>query len=163
MSVPRRDRALALGLVVASVFAGCTRPALKRPVYRMRANAICAKALARQRALPPAASDAAVLPTLRRLRAVNRRLTNRIAQLDPPLGTDHSHDAAIHAGVLQDRFLGRLAASLHGVPQPLRRLRAQRPTLLAAGASFQHRWARLHLPECAVAGRTVAGAVLGAR
>src|SRR6266480_4372031 len=102
----------ALAILAAVALAGCTRPALSRQDYRARVTGYCATAQAEQRALPAATDRAALLIRLRRLRAINRRLTNRIAQLNPPIGTDQSHDKAINIGLRTDRVLGRVTAAL---------------------------------------------------
>ena len=81
--MPARGRWIpALALVGAVVLAGCTRPALSRQEYRARVTGYCARAQAAQRVIPAATSRDALLTRLRRLRAVNRRLTNQIARLN---------------------------------------------------------------------------------
>ncbi len=138
-------------LLAATLLSACTRPALSRSEYRGRVTALCAAA---QRALrplagPPAPAPAELVPTLRRLRSINRRLTTRIAVLDPPLGTDRSHDAAIAIGQRTDRAVGRLTAMLNGSPAAAQVLQAQAPALGAAATGDDHRWARLRLKACA--------------
>jgi hypothetical protein len=128
----------------------CTRPALSRSEYRSRVGALCGEAKRALGALAlPRAAPTGLVVSLRRLRAINRRLTNRIAVLDPPLGTDRSHDAAIAIGQRTDRALGRLTAALAGSASPARELGARRPALAAAAAADDHRWARLRLKACA--------------
>jgi hypothetical protein len=135
--------------VLASVLvAGCTRPALSRQEYRTRVTAYCARAQAEQAALPAATSRAALLTRLRRLRAINRALTNRIARLNPPIGTDRSHDKAINIGLRTDRALGRLTATLKTSPDPAAELARQRAALAAAATADAHRWAMLRLKGC---------------
>src|SRR5437763_662966 len=117
--MPARGRWIpALALVSAVVLAGCTRPALSREEYRARVTGYCARAQAAQRVIPAATSRDALLTRLRRLRAVNRRLTNQIARLNPPIGTDRSHDSAINIGLRTDHLLGRLTAALKTSPDP---------------------------------------------
>src|SRR6266516_284025 len=106
----------ALAILAAVALAGCTRPALSRQDYRAR---------------------------VRRLRAINRRLTNRIARVNPPIGTDRSHDSAINIGLRTDRALGRLTAALKTSPDPAAELARRRPALVQAAANDAHRWAKL--------------------
>jgi hypothetical protein len=147
--MPARGRCIAaLALVGAVILAGCTRPALSRPEYRTRVTGYCARAQAAQRALPSATSRDALLSRLRRLRAVNRRLTNQIARLNPPIGTDHSHDSAINIGLRTDRLLGRLTAALKTSPDPAGELARRRPALVREATSDAHRWAKLRLKGC---------------
>ena len=141
-------RAAALWLLAGSLLVGCTRPALSRSEYRARVTALCAAAHRSLAALPPPATTTQLIPTLRELRAINRRLTNRIAVLDPPLGTDRSHDAAIAIGLRADHAVGRLTATLTRSPAPAQTLRAQRAQLSAAAVRDDHRWARLRLKAC---------------
>jgi hypothetical protein len=138
---------LALAAVVLLV--GCTRPALSRQDYRARVTAYCARARAEQAALPAAAGRTALLTRLRRLRAINRALTNRIARLNPPIGTDRSHDRAINIGLRTDRTLGQLTVALKHSPDPAAELARRRPALAAAAATDDHRWAILRLKGCA--------------
>jgi hypothetical protein len=135
-------------LAGAVVLAGCTRPALSRQDYRARVTGYCERAQAAQRALPAASSRDALLTRLRRLRAVNRRLTNRIARLNPPIGTDRSHDSAINIGLRTDRLLGRLTTALKTSPDPAAELARRRPALVAEATSDAHRWAKLRLKGC---------------
>src|SRR5436309_5209491 len=124
----------ALAVLVLLFVAGCTRPALSRQEYRARVTRYCAAAQAAQRALPAATDRAALLTRLRRLRAINRRLTNRIAQLNPPIGTDRSHDRAINIGLRTDRTLGLVTLALKTSADPAAALARRRPALaLAAG------------------------------
>jgi len=140
--------ALVLLVVAGLVAAGCTRPALSRQEYRARVTGYCAQAQAEQRALPPATDRAALLVRLRRLRAVNRRLTNRIARLNPPIGTDRSHDSAINVGLRTDRLLGRLTAALKTSPDPAAELARRQPALAKEALADAHRWAKLRLKGC---------------
>src|SRR6266550_240507 len=111
--MPARRRWIpALALAGAVALAGCTRPALSRQEYRARVTGYCARAHADQGTLPARANQGALLTRLRRLRAINRRLTNEIARLNPPIGTDRSHDNAINIGLRTDRALGRLTVAL---------------------------------------------------
>src|SRR5436305_1661715 len=88
----RPCRTLPRAALALLTLAGCTRPALSRQEYRARVTGYCTAAQTAAGALPAATDRAALLTRLRRLRAINRRLTNRIAQLNPPIGTDQSHD-----------------------------------------------------------------------
>jgi hypothetical protein len=146
----RRARRCLPALVVlgAVTLAGCTRPALSRQDYRARVTGYCATAQAEQRALPAATDRAALLVRLRRLRAINRRLTNRIAQVNPPIGTDGSHDRAINIGLRTDRALGRLTVALKHSPNPAAELAHRRPELASVATSDAHRWAKLRLKGC---------------
>ena len=142
--MPARGRWIpALALVGAVVLAGCTRPALSRQEYRARVTGYCARAQAAQRVLPAATSRDALLTRLRRLRAVNRRLTDQIARLNPPIGTDRSHDSAINIGLRTDRLLGRLTAALK-----TSELARRRPALVREATGDAHRWAKLRLKGC---------------
>jgi hypothetical protein len=138
----------ALVLVTAVVLAGCTRPALSRQEYRARVTGYCATAQAHQRALPAATDRATLLTRLRRLRAINRRLTNQIARVNPPIGTDRSHDSAINIGLRTDRALGRLTVALKTSPNPAAELARRRPDLARAATNDAHRWAKLRLKGC---------------
>ena|SRR2546421_1885342 len=138
----------ALAVLALLTVAGCTRPALSRQKYRARVTGYCTAAQAAQGALPAATDRAALLTRLRRLRAINRRLTNRIAQLNPPIGTDQSHDKAINIGLRTDRVLGRITAALKTSPDPAAELARRRPALTAAAATDAHRWAILRLKGC---------------
>ena len=160
--MPVLRRAAALGLLAGALLGGCTRPALSRSEYRGRMTGLCAAAQRSLAALPPPATTTQLIPRLRELRAINRRLTNRIAVLDPPLGTDRSHDAAIAIGLRADRAVGRLTATLTRSPAPAQTLQAQRPALGAAAARDDHRWAHLQLKTCA-GGPSAALARLAAR
>ena len=138
----------ALAVLAAVVLAGCTRPALSRQDYRARVTGYCAAAQAEQRALPAVTDRATLLARLRRLRAINRRLTNRIARVNPPIGTDRSHDSAINIGLRTDRALGRLTAALKTSPDPAAELARRRPALASAATNDAHRWAKLRLKGC---------------
>ncbi len=138
----------ALVLLAAIAVAGCTRPALSRQEYRARVTGYCATAQAEQQTLPAATDRAALLTRLRRLRAINRTLTNRIARVNPPIGTDRSHDSAINIGLRTDRALGRLTAALKTSPDPAAELARRRPTLARAATNDAHRWAKLRLKGC---------------
>ena len=138
----------ALVVLAAVAIAGCTRPALSRPDYRARVTGYCATAQAQQRALPAATDRATLLVRLRRLRAVNRLLTNQIARVNPPIGTDRSHDSAINIGLRTDRELGRLTLALKRSPDPAAELARRRPALATAATSDAHRWAQLRLKGC---------------
>src|SRR5436190_24106891 len=138
----------ALAVLGAITVAGCTRPALSRQDYRGRVTAYCATAQAEQRALPAATDRATLLARLRRLRAINRRLTNRIARVNPPIGSDRSHDSAINIGLRTDRALGRLTADLKTSPNPAAELARRRPDLARAATNNAHRWAKLRLKGC---------------
>ena len=138
----------ALVLVTAVVLAGCTRPALSRQEYRARVTGYCATAQAHERALPAATDRATLLTRLRRLRAINRRLTNQIARVNPPIGTDRSHDSAINIGLRTDRALGRLTVALKTSPNPAAELARRRPDLARAATNDAHRWAKLRLKGC---------------
>jgi hypothetical protein len=138
----------ALVVLTALALAGCTRPALSRQDYRARVTGYCATAQASQRALPAATNRAALLTRLRRLRAINRRLTNQIAQVNPPIGTDRSHDNAINIGLRTDRALGRLTVALKTSPDPAAELARRRPSLTRAATNDAHRWAKLRLKGC---------------
>src|SRR3981189_1934240 len=118
MGVGARRCAPALALPATVVLAGCTRPALSRQEYRSRVTGYCATAQAGQRALPAATDRAALLTRLRRLRAINRRMTNQIARVNPPIGTDRSHASAINIGLRTDRPLGRLTVALKTSSNP---------------------------------------------
>lgn len=142
-------RTAALCLLAGTVLSSCTRPALSRSDYRSRVTALCAATQRSLAELPPSGPPTQLIPTLRRLREINRRLTTRIAVLDPPLGTDRSHDAAIGIGQRTDRTVGRLTAALKTSPAPEPLLQAQAPALRAAAVREDHRWARLHLKGCA--------------
>jgi hypothetical protein len=144
----RTAPAAALVLALVALLAGCTRPALSRQEYRARVTAYCARAHAEQAALPAPTDRAALLTRLRRLRAINRALTNRIARLNPPIGTDRSHDKAINIGLRTDRTLGRLTATVRTSPDPAAELARRRPELQAAAAADAHRWAILRLKGC---------------
>src|SRR6478672_674838 len=138
----------ALVLLTAVVVAGCTRPALSRQEYRTRVTGYCASAQSEQRTLPAATDRAALLTRLRRLRAINRSLTNRIARVNPPIGTDRSHDSAINIGLRTDRALGRLTVALKTSPNPAAELTRRRPDLARAATNDAHRWAKLRLKGC---------------
>jgi hypothetical protein len=138
----------ALVLMAAVALAGCTRPALSRQEYRARVTGYCARAQADQRALPAPTSRDALIIRLRRLRAINRRLTNEIARLNPPIGTDRSHDSAINIGLRTDRALGRLTAALKASPDPAAELARRRPALAFEATRDAHRWAQLRLKGC---------------
>jgi hypothetical protein len=139
---PRARRCLpALTALAAVALVGCTRPALSRQDYRVRVTGYCATAQAAQRGLPAATDRAGLLAHLRRLRAINRRLTNQIAQVNPPIGTDRSHDSAINIGLRTDRALGRVTVAVKTSPDPAAEL-ARRAT------SDAHRWAKLRLKGC---------------
>ena len=144
----RGRRTAALALVGAVLLAGCTRPALPRQEYRARVTGYCVRAQAAQGVLPAATSRDALLTRLRRLRTVNRRLTNQIARLNPPIGTDRSHDAAINIGLRTDRLLGRLTAALKTSPDPAAELARRQPALAREATSDAHRWAKLRLKGC---------------
>ncbi len=131
MSPRARGCLPALAVLAAVALAGCTRPAQ-----------------AEQRRLPAAADRATLLARLRRLRAINRRLTNRIARVNPPIGTDRSHDSAINIGLRTDRTLGRLTAAVKTSPDPAAELARRRPELVRAATSDAHRWAKLRLKGC---------------
>src|SRR3981189_2055978 len=117
----------ALVVLAAVAIADATRPALTRPA---------------------AADRPTPLPRLRRLRAINRRLTDRIARVNPPIGTDRSHDSAINIGLRTDRELGRLTLALKRSPDPAAELARRRPALATAATSDAHRWAQLRLKGC---------------
>lgn len=136
-------------LLALLVLAGCARPALRRQEYRSRATRVCAEAQTAQRAIPAATDRATLLAGLRRLRAINRRMTNGIAALNPPIGTDKSHDAAVEIGLRTDRTLGALTLALRRSPSPAAELARRRPALARAAAVDAHRWARLRLHGCA--------------
>jgi len=155
-------RAAALCLLAGLLLSACTRPALSRSEYRGRVTALCAATQRSLAALPSPATATQLVATLRRLRAINRRLTTDIAVLDPPLGTDRSHDAAIAIGQRTDRSIGRLTAGLTSTSAPPQTLKAQDPALAAAATRDDHRWARLHLKACA-GGASVVLARLAAR
>jgi hypothetical protein len=138
----------ALAVLAAVALAGCTRSALSRQDYRARVTGYCATAQAEQRGLPAATDRATLLAGLRRLRAINRRLTNRIARVNPPIGTDRSHDSAINIGLRTDRALGRLTAEVKTSPDPAAELARRRPELVRAATSDAHRWAKLRLKGC---------------
>jgi len=138
----------ALVLLTAVVLAGCTRPALSRQEYRTRVTGYCATAQSELRTLPAATDRAALLTRLRRLRAINRSLTNRIARVNPPIGTDRSHDSAINIGLRTDRALGRLTVALKTSPNPAAELARRRPDLARAATNDAHRWAKLRLKGC---------------
>jgi hypothetical protein len=142
-------RAAALCLLAGCLLSACTRPALSRSEYRGRAAALCHESQRSLAALPRPGTATQLVPALRRLRSINRRLTNRIAVLDPPLGTDRSHDAAIAIGQRTDRTIGRLTAKLETSSAPAQTLQAQRPALAAAATRDDRHWARLHLKACA--------------
>jgi hypothetical protein len=146
----RRARRCLPALVVLATLAlaGCTRPALSRQDYRTRVTDYCARAQAEQRTLPAANDRATLLVRLRRLRAVNRLLTNRIARVNPPIGTDRSHDSAINIGLRTDRALGQLTVALKHSPNPAAELARRRPALTSAATSDAHRWAKLRLKGC---------------
>jgi hypothetical protein len=148
--MPRRARLClpALTVLAAVAVAGCTRPALSRQDYRARVTGYCATAQAHQRALPAATDRAALLTRLRRLRAINRRLTNQIARVNPPIGTDRSHDSAINIGLRTDRELGRLVVALKSSPDPAAELARRHPALASAATNDAHRWAQLRLKGC---------------
>ena len=148
MLVAARRCVPALVVLTALALAGCTRPALSRQEYRARVTGYCATAQASQRALPAATDRAALLTRLRRLRAINRRLTNQIAQVNPPIGTDRSHDNAINIGLRTDRTLGRLTVALKTSPDPAVELARRRATLAQAATNDAHRWAKLRLKGC---------------
>src|SRR2546429_2812071 len=148
MLVAARRFVPALVLLTALVLAGCTRPALSRQEYRARVTGYCARAHADQGTLPARANQGALLTRLRRLRAINRRLTNEIARLNPPIGTDRSHDSAINIGLRTERVLGRLTAALKTSPDPAAELARRRPTLVQAATNDAHRWAKLRLKGC---------------
>ena len=95
-----------------------------------------------------ATDRANLLTRLRRLRAINRRLTDRIARVNPPIGTDRSHDSAINIGLRTDRELGRLTLALKRSPDPAAELARRRPALATAATSDAHRWAQLRLKGC---------------
>ncbi len=135
-------------LLAGTLLGACTRPALSRAEYRGRITGLCAQTQRSLGALAGPGAAAALVPALRRLRSINRRLTTRIAVLDPPLGTDHSHDAAIAIGQRTDRAVGRLTATLNISPAPAQALRAQSPALSAAATRDDHQWARLRLKAC---------------
>jgi hypothetical protein len=148
MTRPPRRWLPALAVLAAVALAGCTRPALSRQEYRARVTGYCATAQAEQRALPATTDRTALLARLRRLRAINRRLTNRIARLNPPIGTDRSHDSAINIGLRADRALGRLTVALKTSPDPAAELARRRPALAGAATNDAHRWAKLRLKGC---------------
>ena len=116
MVLPRRAPGLVL-LAATALLAGCNRPALKPREFRAQVNAICADALQRQRALQIPARGPDALPGLRRLRAIGRQETNRIAALNPPLGYDTRHDRIVDAAVREDEATGRLIRALERDPQ----------------------------------------------
>ena len=162
--------AAALCLLAATLLSGCTRPALSRSEYRSRVTALCAAAQRSAAALPAPATPTQLASTLRRLRAINRSLTNKITVLDPPLGTDRSHDAAVAIGLRTDRLVGRLTARVRASAMPAQVLRAEGRTLSAAAMRDDHRWAQLRLKACAggpssalarVARRTLSGTSTG--
>src|SRR6266550_2076961 len=138
----------ALAILAAVALAGCTRPALSRQDYRARVTGYCAAAQAEQRALSAVTDRATLLARLRRLRAINRRLTNRIARVNPPIGTDRSHDSAINIGLRTDRALGRLTVALKTSPDPAAELARRRPALALEATRDAHRWAKLRLKGC---------------
>ncbi len=155
-------RAAALCLLAGTLLSACTRPALSRSEYRGRVTALCAATQRSLAALPRPGSATQLVPTLRRVRAINRRFTTRLAVLDPPLGTDRSHDAAIAIGQRTDRSIGRLTARLKGSTAPAQTLEAHGSALSVAAARDDHRWARLHLKAC-VGGASVVLARMAAR
>jgi hypothetical protein len=146
---PRRLLGALVPLLLAALaVAGCTRPALSRQDYRARVTHYCVQAQAAQRALPSATDRGTLLTRLRRLRAINRRLTNRIAQLNPPIGTDRSHDSAINVGLRTDRVLGQVTRALRTSPDPAAELARRRPELARLALADSHRWAQLRLKRC---------------
>ena len=150
--------------LAALLLAGCSRPDTPRLEYRRQANAICAAAAQQVRALPQPRSDAELLAVLRRLRAINRRMTERIAVLDAPPGdrAEHRQDAVVDIGLRTDKAAQKLIETLPRSGQPQRELDRRRPALRRAAKRDDHAWARARLHPCAD-GPSSALAEVGAR
>jgi hypothetical protein len=149
--------------LAALLLAGCSRPELPRREYAKRTQAICADAVRQVQALPAPRSDAEIIATVRRLRAINRRATERIAALDAPPGNrpERRQDAVVDIGLRTDFAAGELLEALTKSPHPRRELDRRRPALRRAATSDGHAWARGRLRGCA-AGPTRALAEVGA-
>jgi hypothetical protein len=149
--------------LAALLLAGCSRPELTRNEYAKRTHAICADAVRQVQALPPLRSDAEIVATVRRVRAINRRMTGRIAALDPPPGDrpERRQDAIVDIGLRTDIAARHLIEALTKSPNPRRELDRRRPALRRAAISEAHAWAKGRLRECA-AGPTHALAEVGA-
>ncbi|MDX6668628.1 MAG: hypothetical protein QOK04_2008, partial [Solirubrobacteraceae bacterium] len=107
-------------------------------------------------------SDAEIVATVRRVRAINRRTTERIAALDAPPGAraELRQDSVVDIGLRTDFAAGELLEALSRSPQPRRELERQRPALRRAAANEARVWARARLRRCA-AGPTHALAEVG--
>lgn len=143
-------RAPGLCLLAAIVLAGCSRPETPRPEYRRLTRAICLDAVRQVRALPRPRSDAELLTVLRRLQAINRRMTERIALVDPPDGQrpELRQDAAVDIGIRTNATVRELIESLQASAQPRRELVRRRTTLRRAAVSDSHAWAKARMHAC---------------
>jgi hypothetical protein len=150
--------------LAALLLVGCSRPETPRLDYRRQTNAICAATVQQVRALPQPRSDAELLAVLRRLRAINRRMTERIAVLDAPPGDrpERRQDAVVDIGLRTDKAAQKLIEALSRSGQPQRELDRRRPTLRRAAERADHAWARTRLHACAD-GPSSALAQVGAR
>jgi hypothetical protein len=146
----RRALAFPVALLAAGVVAGCTRPALSEEDYQRRATEICAETERRERALGQPRTDAEVVPLLRRVRAVHRRETERIAQLNPPLDWEERHDEAVKIGINEDRTAERLIREIERSPSPHAELLRRREEFRRAGGHYGRRVRRrADIPGCA--------------
>jgi hypothetical protein len=155
-------RTAPLVALAALVLAGCSRPVMPDAEYAKRTRAICGDAVRQVQALPTPRSDAEIGATVRRVRAINRHVTERIATLDTPRGAraEHRQDGAVDIGLRTDAAARRLLHALAKSPQPRRELERRRPALRRLAASETRAWSRARLRACA-AGPTHALAEVG--
>ena len=141
----------ALCLLAAIVLAGCSRPETPRPEYRRLTRAICLDGVRQVRALPRPRSDAELITVLRRLQAINRRMTERIALLDAPEGQrpELRQDAAVDIGIRTNATLRELIESLRASRQPRLELERRAAALRRAAVTDAHAWAKARMHACA--------------
>jgi hypothetical protein len=137
--------------LLALVLTGCSRPVNPLPKYRRETARICADAVHQLRALPTTQTNADLIAVVRRVRAINRRMTERIAALDAPRGTrgEQRQNTAVDIGVRMDIEARELLKVLVRSPQPRRELERRRRALRRAAGSDLQAWAKARLRACA--------------
>jgi hypothetical protein len=154
-----------IGCVSAALaLTGCSRPATPRFEYQRKTAAICADTVHQVRALPAPRSDAEIVTVVRRLRTINRHMTQRIAVLDPPPGDrpERRQDGIVDSGLRTDGVARELLEALTRSSQPRHELERRRPALRRAAIRESHAWAKGRLRSCAD-GPSRALAEVGAR
>jgi hypothetical protein len=145
-----RTTTIVVAALAAAAAAGCTRPALSDEDYQRRTAEICAETERSERALGEPRTDADVVPLLRRVRALHRRETERIARLNPPLDWEERHNEAVEVGVDEDRAAQRLIVRLERSPRPRAELLRSRDEWRRLGVHYGRRLTRRGgVPGCA--------------